>query len=111
MSAPRLEGEGQGHRARSRKPGAVLDRLERRKDMIQVAVESAFGHIGEIAGILAGAGRDVTREIGEWATEVFEIRDAARRAEADETPEPVPPPEPEVLEHARTRAHPRPPRR
>jgi hypothetical protein len=30
-----------------------------------------------------GAVRDVTREVGDWATDVFEIRDAARRARTD----------------------------
>jgi hypothetical protein len=62
---------------------AVLDDLETRKDTIQVAVENAFHHVGQIAGIIAGAGRDITRELGDWATEVFEMRDAARRARAD----------------------------
>jgi hypothetical protein len=61
----------------------MLDDLETRKDTIQVVVESAFHHVGRIAGIVAGAGRDVTREVGEWATDVFEMRDAARRARAD----------------------------
>jgi hypothetical protein len=61
----------------------MLDELETRKDTIQVAVESAFHHVGQIAGIIAGAGRDVTRELGEWATDVFEMRDASRRARAD----------------------------
>ncbi len=61
----------------------MLQRTETRKDLVQVAVESAFSHVGEIAGIIAGAGRDVTREIGDWATEVFEMREAARRAESD----------------------------
>jgi hypothetical protein len=62
---------------------SVLDDLETRKDTIQVAVEGAFHHVGQIAGIISGAGRDVTRELGDWATEVFEMRDAARRARAD----------------------------
>jgi hypothetical protein len=61
----------------------MLDDLETRKDTIQVAVESAFHHVGQIAGIIAGAGREVTRELGDWATDVFEMRDAARRARAD----------------------------
>jgi hypothetical protein len=61
----------------------MLDDLETRKDTIQVAVESGFHHIGRIASIIAGAGRDVTREIGEWATGVLEMREAARRARAD----------------------------
>jgi hypothetical protein len=28
--------------------------------------------------------REVTHELGDWATDVFEMRDAAKRAEADE---------------------------
>lgn len=63
----------------------MLGDLETRKDTVQVAVESAFRHVGQIAGIIAGAGREVTRELGEWATEVFEMREAAQRARADRT--------------------------
>jgi hypothetical protein len=51
-----------------------------------MAVESAFSHVGHIATIVTEAGRDVTREIGDWATDMFEIRDAARRAELDDQP-------------------------
>jgi hypothetical protein len=58
----------------------TLDRLETRKDTIQVAVESGATHVGSIVGIVVGAVRDVTREVGDWATDIFEIRDAARRA-------------------------------
>ncbi len=61
----------------------MLDDLETRKDTVQVAVESAFQHVGRIAGIITGAGREVTREIGDWATELFEMREAARRARLD----------------------------
>jgi hypothetical protein len=57
-----------------------LDRLETRKDTVQVAVESGATHVGSIVGIVVGAVREVTREVGDWATDVFEIRDAARRA-------------------------------
>ncbi|MEX2193931.1 MAG: hypothetical protein WD844_01475 [Thermoleophilaceae bacterium] len=56
--------------------------LETRKDTLQVVVESGASHAGNIAGIVARAVRDVTREVGDWATDVFEMRDAARRAEA-----------------------------
>jgi hypothetical protein len=64
-------------------PG-VLDDLETRKDTLQVAIESAFQHVGRIASIITGAGREVTHELGEWATDVFEMREAARRARADQ---------------------------
>ena len=57
------------------------DRLEIRKDTLQVVIESGATHAGSIAGIIARAVRDVTREVGEWATDVFEMREAARRAE------------------------------
>jgi hypothetical protein len=60
-----------------------LDKLETRKDTIQVVIESGATHVGGIVGIVVGAVRDVTREVGEWATDVFEIRDAARRARTD----------------------------
>jgi hypothetical protein len=61
----------------------MLGDTETRKDTVQVAVESAFKHVGEIASIITTAGRDVTREIGDWATDVFEMRDAARQARED----------------------------
>lgn len=57
-----------------------LDKLETRKDTVQVAVESGATHVGSIVSIVVGAVREVTREVGDWATDVFEIRDAARRA-------------------------------
>jgi hypothetical protein len=65
-----------------------LDTLETRKDTIQVVIESGATHVGSIVGIVVGAVRDVTREVGDWATDVFEIRDAARRARADAESEP-----------------------
>lgn len=60
-----------------------LNRLETRKDTIQVMIESGATHVGSIAAVIAGAVRDVTHEIGDWATDVFEIRDAASRAGND----------------------------
>jgi hypothetical protein len=60
-----------------------LDRLETRKDTIQVVIESGATHVGSIVGIVVGAVRDVAREAGDWATDVFEIREAARRARTD----------------------------
>jgi hypothetical protein len=63
---------------------APLDRLETRKDTLQVAIESGATHAGQIMGIVAGAVRDVTRELGDWATDVFEMREAGKRAAADD---------------------------
>ena len=63
---------------------ARLERLETRKDTLQIAIESGATHVGQIMGIVVGAVRDVTRELGDWATDVFEMREAAKRAEADD---------------------------
>jgi hypothetical protein len=63
---------------------ARLGRLETREDTLQVAIESGAAHVGQIMGIVVGAVRDVTRELGDWATDVFEMREAAKRAEADD---------------------------
>jgi hypothetical protein len=63
---------------------APLDRTETRKDTLQVAIESGATHVGQIMGIVAGAVREVTHELGDWATDVLEMRDAAKRAETDQ---------------------------
>ena len=60
-----------------------LDKLETRKDVAQAVIESGIDHVGRIVGIVVGAVGDVTTEVGSWATDVFELRDAARRAEVD----------------------------
>ena len=62
----------------------AIGRIEITKDTVQVLTESAATHVGRIATILTGAVRDVTHELGEWAGDVFEMRDAAEKASADE---------------------------
>jgi chemotaxis response regulator CheB len=62
-----------------------MDGLETAKDTVQVLTESAASHIGRIAMIITGAVRDVAREVGDWATDAFEMRDAAKRAQSDDT--------------------------
>lgn len=54
--------------------------IETRKDLAQEAVESGATHVGRIATIITGAVRDVAREVGSFATDVFEMREASRRA-------------------------------
>jgi hypothetical protein len=39
--------------------------------------------VGQVATILTGAVKDVAGTVGGFATELFEIREAARRAAAD----------------------------
>jgi hypothetical protein len=79
----------------------ALGRLETTKDTLQVIVESGAVHTGRIALIVSGAVRDVARELGDWATDVFEIRDAARRAQGDLDDGPEPIVDPPRLEEAR----------
>lgn len=62
----------------------MVGRFERNKDTIQELTESAATRVGAIAGIVAGAVRDVTREIGEWVTDAIEMREAARAARNDD---------------------------
>ena len=58
----------------------MVSRFEIQKDTIQVVAESAATHVGRIASIISGAVREVTHELGEWASDVFEMREAAERA-------------------------------
>jgi hypothetical protein len=74
----------------------MVGKFERNKDTIQELTESAATRVGAIAGIIAGAVRDVTREIGEFVTDGIEMREAARKARNDEqdgTTGPAPKPE------------------
>ncbi len=70
--------------------GAMKDRIgkgEIRKDALQDSVEATADAVGVVTGIVAGAVRDVARAVGGLATELFEIRDASRRA-ADDNDDP-----------------------
>jgi hypothetical protein len=53
------------------------------KDTVQATVVAAAGTVGEVATIITSAVRDVATAIGGFATEVFEIREAARKAQDD----------------------------
>ena len=57
-----------------------LSSTEIGKDAVQSAVEAAATTIGQVTSIVAHAVRDVASAMGGFATEVFEIRDSARRA-------------------------------
>ena len=48
------------------------------KDVIQATAEAAASAVGEVAVIITRAVRDVATAIGDFATEVFEIREAAQ---------------------------------
>ncbi len=63
---------------------AMVSKSEITKDTVQVMVESGATRVGRIVSIITGAVRDIAGEVGGFATEIFEMREAARRAEADE---------------------------
>ncbi|GEP37942.1 hypothetical protein NPS01_16050 [Nocardioides psychrotolerans] len=60
-----------------------LSKGEIGKDAVQSTVEAAASAVGEVASILTKAVQDVAGAVGGFATEIFEIREAARKA-ADE---------------------------
>jgi hypothetical protein len=60
-----------------------LSKAEIRKDAVQGAVEAAATTVGEVATILTTAVKEIARSVGGLATEVFEIRDSARKASAE----------------------------
>lgn len=57
-----------------------LSKSEIGKDALQAGAEAAIGTVGEVATIITGAVREVAGALGGLATELFEIRDASRRA-------------------------------
>jgi hypothetical protein len=60
-----------------------LSRAEIRKDAVQDGVTAAAHTVGAVSTIVAAAVGDVARALGGFATEMFEIRDSARRASDD----------------------------
>jgi hypothetical protein len=73
----------------------MIGRLEGRKDVLQELTQSGAGHVGRIAVIVTGAVREVAREVGDWLTDVIEMREAAGRAQADASKPAVPVAEPD----------------
>jgi hypothetical protein len=61
-----------------------LSKAEIRKDAVQNTVEAAAGAVGQVATIVTTAVKEVAGTVGGLATELFEIRDSARRAAADQ---------------------------
>jgi hypothetical protein len=60
-----------------------LSKAEIRKDALQDGVTAASHAIGSVTTIVTGAVSDIARTLGGFATEIFEIRDSARRAGQD----------------------------
>ncbi|MCW2844015.1 MAG: hypothetical protein JWN22_1931 [Nocardioides sp.] len=70
-----------------------LSKAEIRKDAVQDAVQAAATTVGQLTSIVTGAVRDAAGALGGFATEIFEIRDAARRAAGDQVPDAAASPE------------------
>lgn len=64
-----------------------LTRAEIRKDAVQGTVEAAASTVGQVTTIITGAVRDIASAVGGFATELFEIRDSARRASDEHDPD------------------------
>lgn len=57
-----------------------LSKAEIRKDAVQEGVEAAATTVQQVTGIITGAVKDIAGAVGGLATDLFEIRDGARRA-------------------------------
>lgn len=60
-----------------------ISKAEIRKDALQDGVEATTHAVGQVTNILVGAVGDVAKAVGGLATDLFEIREASKRATAD----------------------------
>lgn len=60
-----------------------ISRAEIRKDAVQDSVDATINAVAAVGGVITHAARDIARTVGGLATELFEIRDAARRADRE----------------------------
>ena len=66
-----------------------LSKAEINKDALQETVEAGAQTVGQVMTIITAAIRDVTKALGGFATDAFEIREGVRRAKSDLTSEPT----------------------
>jgi hypothetical protein len=64
-----------------------LSKAEISKDVLQGTVEAGANTVGEVAKIVTKAVKEVAGAVGDFATEVFELRDSARKAADEHDPE------------------------
>ncbi len=57
-----------------------ISKAEIGKDAVESTLEAAADTAGRVTNIVVGAVRDVAKALGDFGTEVFEIREAAKRA-------------------------------
>ena len=62
----------------------MVSKAETTKDTVQVLVQSGASRVGRIASIITAAIKEIAGEIGGLASDAFEMREAAKRAEQDE---------------------------
>ena len=60
-----------------------LSKAEIRKDQVQDSIEAATHAAGQVSHIVITAVGDVVKAVGGFATDLFEIREAARQARSD----------------------------
>lgn len=60
-----------------------LSKGEIRKDQVQDSIEAATHAVNKVSTIVVTAVGDVVKAVGGFATDLFEIREAARKARAD----------------------------
>ncbi|GGO85750.1 hypothetical protein GCM10011584_06430 [Nocardioides phosphati] len=60
-----------------------LSKAEIRKDQVQDSIEAATHAAGQVSHIVISAVGDVVKALGGFATDLFEIREAARRARVE----------------------------
>ena len=58
-------------------------KIEIAKDVLQVAVEYGAERVGRVTGVVTGAVAEITGEVGGWFTDIFEMLDAAEKADED----------------------------
>jgi hypothetical protein len=58
-----------------------LSKAEINKDSVQATLDAAAETVATVTSIIVNAVRDVAKAIGDLGTEVFEIRDAAKKAD------------------------------
>jgi len=68
-------------------PKDHISKAEIRKDALQDTVEATATAVGTVTTIVTAAVRDIASVVGGFATEVFEIRESARRAAEDTEPD------------------------
>ncbi|MEU4813291.1 hypothetical protein AB0H20_29160 [Nocardia fluminea] len=61
----------------------MVGKFESNKDLVQELTSSGAQRVGKIATLVTGTVAEVAREIGEFVTDVIEMREAAAAARRD----------------------------